>query len=194
MRGQDRRDLEPGDERIQFRLGAPEPAQPGDRVGDRIRQDPVACRSLAATERPHPAAGLGQVDQPEIERERTDDRLRGAKVEASELLVETLALDRIVVAAQGDRPLPDPLHEREQLGAGLFVDDLAEQRPEEAHLDRERVASTGRPDPERFGRHGRRGGRRSSCLHETHRKGPFRVPSATGPQPCRPQPFSRLVS
>ena len=114
-------------------------------------EDPVACRALAPAQRPDPAARLGQVDQPEIEREGADDGLRRAQVEAAELLVEALALDRIVVAAERDRPLPDPLDEREQLGAGLLGDDLAEQRPEQPDLDGERVARAGRPDPERLG-------------------------------------------
>ena len=98
-----------------------------------------------------------------------------AEVEAAQLLVEALALDRIVVAAERDRPLPDPLHEREQLRAGLLGDDLAEQRPEQPDLDRERVARTGRPDPERLG-----GDRRRDAAavrdrrHATHRTGPFR--------------------
>ncbi len=40
----------------------------------------------------------------------------------------------IVVAAQRDRSPPDPLDQREQLGAGLLRDHLAEQRAEEADL------------------------------------------------------------
>ncbi len=110
-----------------------------------------------------------------------------------QLLVETLALDRIVGAAERDRPLPDALDEREQLGPGLLVDDLAEQRPEQADLDRERVAGAGRPDPERLGGDGRRDGGRPRRLHAGHPRGPFRVRAATGSQPSRPQPFSRLV-
>ena len=193
MRGQHRRDLEPGDQRVQLRVPAPEAAQPGDRVGDRVREHPVPRRALALSQSPHPAAGLGQVDQPEIEGEGADDGLRGAQAEPAELLVETLALDRIVGAPKRDRPLPDALDEREQLGSGLLVDDLAEQRPEQADLDRQRVASAGRPDPEWLGGDGRRDGGRPRRLHAGHPRGPFRVRSATGSQPSRPQPFSRLV-
>ena len=83
-----------------------------------------------------------------------------AEVEAAQLLVEARALDRIVVAAQRDRPSPDPLDEREQLGAGLLRDDLAEQRAEQPDLDRERVAGAGRPDPERLRGDRRRDARR----------------------------------
>ena len=132
VRCQDGRDLEPGDERVQLGVAPAQTAQPGDRVGDRVRQDPVACRALASTQRSDPPARLGQVDQPEIEREGADDGLRRAEVEAAQLLVEPLALDRIVGAAERDRPLPDPFHEREQLGTGLFRDDLAEQAPRAA--------------------------------------------------------------
>ena len=107
------------------------------------------------SQRSHAAACLGQVDQPEIEGEGADDGLRGTQVEPAELLVEALALDRVVGAPERDRPLPDALDEREQLGSGLLVDDLAEQRPEQADLDRERVAGAGRADPERLGGDGR---------------------------------------
>ena len=178
VRGQHRRDLEPGDQRVQLRVRPPEAAQPGDRVGHRIREHPVPRRALALSQRPHPAAGLGQVDQPEIQGEGADDGLRGTQVEPAELLVETLALDRIVGAPERDRPLPDALDEREQLGSGLLVDDLAEQRPEQADLDRERVAGTGRADPERLGGDGRRDGGASAT--------PSRGPSeGTVPGPIR---------
>ena len=173
VRGQDRRDLEPGDQGVQLRVAPPQAAQPGDRVGDRVREDPVSCSTLAATQRPDPAARLCQVDQPEIEREGADDGLRGAEVEAAELLVEALALDRIVRPAERDRPLPDPLDEREELGAGLLRDDLAEQRPEQPDLDRERVAGAGRPDPEGLGSDRRRDAA-PWPRHATHRTGPFR--------------------
>ena len=56
--------------------------------------------------------------------------------------------------------LPDALDEREQLRPGLLGDDLAEQRPEQPDLDRERVARAGRPDPERLGGDRRRDARR----------------------------------
>ena len=65
-----------------------------------------------------------------------------------ELVVEPGALERVVVAAQRDRPPADPLDELEQLRTGLLRDDLAEQRAEQPDLDRERVAGAGRPDPD----------------------------------------------
>ena len=46
-------------------------------------EDPVACRALAPAQRPDPAARLGQVDQPEVEREGADDGLRRPEVEAA---------------------------------------------------------------------------------------------------------------
>ena len=87
---------------------------------------------------------------------------------AAQLLVEPRALERVVVAAEGDRPLPDPLDEREQLRPGLLRDDLAEQRAEQPDLDRERVARTGRPDPERLGATAG-GRRRANALTRAHR-------------------------
>ena len=67
--GEDRRDREPADERVELRVGPAQPAQPGDRVGDRVVEDAVARGALAPAQRPDPAARLGQVDQPEVERE-----------------------------------------------------------------------------------------------------------------------------
>ena len=97
---------------------------------------------------------------------------------AAQLLVEPGALDRVVVAAQGDRPPPDPLDEREQLRPGLLRDDLAEQRAEQPDLDRQRVARAGRPDPERLG--GDRGRRRRNLARA---RGPAR--GSTVPRPSR---------
>ena len=106
-----------------------------------------------------------------------------------QLLVETLALDRIVGAPERDRPLPDALDEREQLGSGLLGDDLAEQRPEQPDLDRERVARAGRADPERLGGDGRRDGAPSA----TPSRGPSeRDRSASEPPPDRNLPGRNL--
>ena len=69
VRGQDRRDDEPADQRIELRVRPAEAAQPGDRVGDRIVEDPVARRALAPPQRPDATARLGQVDEAEVERE-----------------------------------------------------------------------------------------------------------------------------
>ena len=151
MGGEDGPDGQPPDERVELGVGPPQPAQPGDGVGDRVVEDAVARRPLAPAQGPDPTARLGQVDQPEVERERPDDRLGVAEIERPQVLVEPRPLGRIVVAAQGDRPAPDALDGGEQLGSGLLRDDLAEQRAEQPDLDRERVAGAGRADPERFG-------------------------------------------
>ena len=107
-------------QRVELRVRPPEPAEPGDRVRDRTIEDPVARRALAAAQRADAAARLGKVDQPEVERERGDDGLGGTEIERAELLVEPGPFDRIVVAAEGDRPVPDPLDGREQLRPGLL--------------------------------------------------------------------------
>ena len=149
-------------------------------MGDRIVEHAIARGPFAPAQRPHPAARLGQVDQPEIERERTDDRLRGVEVERAQLLVEPGSLERVVVAAEGDRPLPDPLDQREQLRPGLLRDDLAEERPEQPDLDRERVARTRGPDPERLrGDRGRRRGTSSGGARGSPVPRPSRDPLAT---------------
>ena len=115
------------------------------------------------------------------------------EVEPAELLVEPGALLGVVVAAERDGALPDALDRREQLGAGLFGDHLAEQRAEQPDLGRERVARTGRPDPERLGGDRRRDARCLGCRHPRPAPGPFRAQAATGPQPSATATFPRLV-
>ena len=118
-------------------------------------------------------------------------RLGGVEIERAQLLVEPSPFERVVVAAEGDRPLPDPFDQREQVRPGLLRDDLAEQGPEQPDLDRQWVARTRRPDPERL--RGDRGRRRGTA-QAGHRTRPFRVRVATRSQPSGPQPFRRLVS
>ncbi len=189
--GEDRPDREPADERVELLVGPAEPAQADDGMGDRIVEHAIPRGPFTPAQRPYPAARLGQVDQPEIQREGTDDRLRGVEIERAQLLVEAGPLERVVVAAEGDRPLPDPFDEREQLRPGLLRDDLAEQGTEQSDLDRQRIACTRRPDPERL--RGDGGGRRGTA-QAGHGARPFRVRVATRSQPSRPQPFRRLVS
>jgi hypothetical protein len=191
MRGQDRTDGKAAHERIELRVRPPEPPQARDRIRHRIVEDAIAGRPLAAAQGAHPTARLGQVDQAEVEREGADDRLGGAEVERPQLLVQSGALERVVVAAQGDGPPADSLDEREQLRPGLLRDDLPEKRTKQPDLDREGVARTRRPDTERLRGDG---ARRPGGAQAGHRRGPFRARVATRPQPFRPQPFRRLVS
>ncbi len=122
MGGQDRRDGEVADRLLQVGVGAAEPAQLGDRVGDGVVEDAVAGGSLATAERTHPAVGLGQVDQGEVERERADHRLGRAEVEVAQVVVEAGATVRVVTAPERDHPPSDALDEREQVGARLLRD------------------------------------------------------------------------
>ena len=156
MGGEDGPDRQPANEGIELGIRPAQPAQPGHRIGHRILEHAVARRPLPPAQGPDPTARLCQVDQPEIEPERPDHRLGGAEVEGTQLVVESGALERIVVATQRDGPAPDPLDRGEQLGARLFRDHLAEQGAQQPDLRGQRVARPGRADPERFGRH--RGG------------------------------------
>ncbi len=151
MGGEDGPDGEPPDERIELGVRPAQAAQAGDGVGDRVVQDAVTRRPLAPAQGPDATPCLGQVDEPEVERERPDDGLGIAEIERSQVIVEPRPLRRIVVAPEGDGPAPDPLDRGEQLGSGLLRDDLAEQCAEQPDLDRERVAGAGRADPERLG-------------------------------------------
>ena len=75
-------------------------------------------------------------------------------------------------ARRRDRPLADPFDEVEEVGPGLFGDDLAEQRAEQADLGRERVAGAGRPDAAGSARD-RGVTRRPRVRHATIAPGPF---------------------
>ena len=191
MCGQDRGDREVRDQRIQVRIGPAKAPQPGDRVGDRVVQDAVAGGSLATAQSAHPAAGLGQVDQAEVEREGGDDRFGGSEVDIAQVLVEPCSLGGVVVLSQRDRASADALHEGEQLRAGLLGDHLAKQRSEQADLDRERVAGAGRTDPEGLGRDRWRG---PSRVQRHAASPPFCIQAATRPQPSGHPTFPRLVS
>ena len=104
---------------------------------------------------------------------------------AAELVVETRALDRVVGAAERDRPPPDALDEREQLGSGLLGDDLAEQRPEQPDLDA-RAGRGRRPSRSRAARRRRpaetaRRPRRVHAGHPEDRSGPEPPPDRNLP-------------
>jgi hypothetical protein len=151
MGGQDRRHGEALDERVELAIGTTKPAQPAHRVADRVVEDAVARRSLAPAQCPYPSVRLRQVDQAEVERERTDHGFGRARSQAAQIVVEAGTLCRVVVAAEGDRAAPDPFDEREELWPGLFRDDLAEQGAKQPDLDRKRITRAGRPDAARFG-------------------------------------------
>ncbi len=135
MGREDRGDRQAPDERVELGVRSSEPAQAGDGVGDRVVEDPVARGPLAATQGAHPCARLGQVDQPEVQPERADHGLGGVEVEGAQLVVQPGALERVVVAAQRDRPAADALDQGEQLRPGLLRDHLPEQRAEQPDLD-----------------------------------------------------------
>ena len=78
--GEDGPDRQPTDEGIELGIRPAEPAQPGHRIRHRIVEDAVARRALAPAQGADATTRLGQVDQPEIERERPDHGLGGAEV------------------------------------------------------------------------------------------------------------------
>ena len=103
---------------------------------------------------------LGQVDQLEVQRERLRNGRRLVEVERADLVGQPCPLgvgrgdDGRVAPTKGDRAPPDSLHELEQLGTGLLGDDLAQQRPEQADLARQRVAGTAEARARRLRRDG----------------------------------------
>ncbi len=150
VRGQDRRDAQPAEDVVECRVVAPGPAQPRDRLGDRVVQDPVARRALPAPKRPDAAAGLGEVHELEVQGEGRDDRLDGTDVQPVELGLDASPELRVVAVPQVDGGAPESLDEFEDLVAGLLRDDLAEERAEEPDLERQGVARAGRSDARRL--------------------------------------------
>ena len=139
-----------------------------------------AGRARPRAERADALAFLGQVDELEVERERAGRGRRVVEVERRELRARAAparcrARGRGRDAApQGDRPPPDPLDQREQLGSRLLRDDLPEQRAEEADLVGERVARAAQPGSRGLGRRGRKPGPPRAG------RGPSRSGSAVG--------------
>ena len=81
---------------------------------------------------------LGQVDQLEVEGERTGHGPGPGDLEAAELVLEILALGTIS-GAGGNRPSPAPFHEPKEVDSLLFSDDLPEEGAQELDLAPERV-------------------------------------------------------
>ncbi len=127
------------------------PAQPGHGLRDRIVERAVARGAGTSAEGPDPGTRFGEVHELEVQGEGRDHGLRGAQVKGIELGLEALPQLGVVGPAQGDRGAPQPLDELVGRLAGLFGDDLAEERAEEPDLDGQRIAGTGRPDAARFG-------------------------------------------
>jgi hypothetical protein len=102
VRGEDGRDAEAGQRRIEIRVRATGASEPGEGLCDRVVKIAVAGGPLATTQGPDPAARLGEVDQLEVQGEGGDDGLGRAQVEPVELAFQALPLDRVVALAQGD--------------------------------------------------------------------------------------------
>ncbi len=141
--GEDGRDHQPVEQRRDIGRGL----DPVERIGDRAVEHASSRPAGGAPERPHPMPLLGQVDELEVEGERAGQGLELVAVERRDVRRDPLlgSLAGFVVrgeraAADRDEPRAEALDEREQLGARLLGDDLAEQRAEEADLAGERVA------------------------------------------------------
>jgi hypothetical protein len=115
-----------------------------------LRRSVATASATESSRMPSPAARLGQVDQLEVQGEGGDDGLARAQVQAVQLALEALTLDRIVLVAQGDGALADALDEIEQGRPRLLIDDLAQERTEQADFGGEGVPGAGGADPARF--------------------------------------------
>ena len=135
QRGGRRRDLvvrragggQPGGRRREGVVGAIRPAKRAPPMGRAPGSRPVALRPPGGS---HELALLGEIDEPEVEAERSDDDLGAVRIEPGELRHETRPERRVVASSEADRRPPDALDEVEQVPSGLLRDDLAEKRPE----------------------------------------------------------------
>ena len=177
--GEDRVDLDRAEPRLE-----PGPVGDGGQPLHGLAEGLVDRPALGAPgARPQHADALAllrEVDELEVEGERAGDGRRALDVQRPDLRPESLALDvRLedhlrVAAPQRDRPPPDALDRREQLGPGLLRDDLPQQRAEEPHLVRQGVPRATQPGPRRLGRGGRKPGPPRAG------RGPSRSGSAVG--------------
>ena len=170
------------------------------------RRERAAARSRAARSRRRavrtPLALLGEVDEPEVQAERADHDLGPLGVERRRARGERRPARRVVAAPEADRRSADALDEVEELAAGLLGDDLAEQRAEQADLERQRVARPAGADSSRAPRgrptFGRRpaGGREVTPPLPTLARSTHRSAAARGasPQPSRLASLRTLVS
>ena len=196
--------------RLDVGFARPGPAQPGDSRTERVVRRGLARRCpVGSPGCPVQLALLGEVHEAEIQAERPRDDFRAPCVQRRELLDEAGAQPWVVATPQADRRPPHALDEVQEVGALLLGDDLAEERAEEAHLGRKRVAGATGPEGDRLGADGlvRPGtGRRrrhatapaaagapgAGCIEERPR--PFRTRPVPVPQPIRPDSAPRLVS
>ena len=129
MSRQDRGDPQSPEQLLELARGSPGP-NAGHGAGDGIGGRPIPLRPLAAPGGPDAISLLGEVDEPEVEAERSDDDLGAVRIEPGELRHETRPERRVVASSEADRRPPDALDEVEQVPSGLLRDDLAEKRPE----------------------------------------------------------------
>lgn len=152
MGGQDRADPQPRQHGIEVGVRSPTTPQASHGLSDRVVEQTVPCRSLTTPERPDARPRLRQIHELEIQRERGDDRLGIVELKRVKLGLEAPPDIGLFVMAERDRRLAQPLDEIVDRLAGLFGDDLTEERAEETDLERKRIAGATRPDPGRLSR------------------------------------------
>ena len=151
MSGQDRRDAQSVEDRVEIGVAPVASAQPGDSLGDRVVEQSVASRAFAPAEGPDTGTSLGQVHKLEVQREGGDDGLGVPELERVQLGLETLPNLRLLVVTEGDRRLAQAFDEVVDRLASLLRDDLPEQRSEQTDLEREWIARVRGADATRFG-------------------------------------------
>ncbi len=150
MGGQDRRDPQPGEHRVEIGIRPVASTQSCDRLGDGVIEESVTRGPLPAPKRPNARPRLGEVDELEVQRERRDDGFRIAELERIELRLQAFAFLGLVAATEVDRRETQPLDEVVDALPGLLRDDLAQERSEQPDLERQRVPRARRTDTAGF--------------------------------------------
>ena len=184
MRGQDRRDAG-AREQLADAFGRPTAVgEPRHRLGRRSFGRRIDVRLLAA-DAPDHLTFLREIDELEIQAERVGERLSRIDIERVQLRRERPSGGGIAALPERDRLDAAAFDQLEQLHAALLGDDLAEQRAEQLHFERERVQARARTHRSRLGKD------RGVGL-STH-EGEDTAGRRTGPRSVAPQvPIDRL--
>ena len=149
--GEDGVDGEPRDQARHVLRGQPGDHERLDGGCHALAGDAACGRPLLATDRPHVALLLGEVDQEEVDGEGTGEQLESLGVEQVEPGHQLVAECWIATPPQCDRREAHLLDQVEEVTALLLDEDLPEERPEEPDLAAEGVSSGGGADAAGFG-------------------------------------------
>ena len=167
MRGEDGAEAQGGEARVD--PGRVAPRDRGHRLRDALGKQGRGAGALPPAQLSKAMLLLREVDELEVERERIRQALPALGIEMIQPFCQPPGRGLVGALPERHEVPPRLLDEGQQLGPALLRDDLAEKRPKEPHLPRERVARSGAPDASRLaadcrvGARARRPGRARYC-------------------------------